>query len=272
MPEGVGRAEKGRALRTSQDEMSRPAWVRRTGIKEGMRRRAADHPGRYGAEYRTDSACTELRVRTRCANNTDGLHRSSSYTPSVEPDAVPIESIAPDLAAGVASLNLPDDSRAPATPSARDAAPVRDARRISERIARDEALADEARQRYRSGGLPHLEPSGLAELLVPGERLHAVHRMAMLEVGWRHTTGSDPELPRGGTLYITSGRLVHRGVHDGIWNFAEIDEMAVALERLLRVRLRDGSDIAIEVDQPRLLRVELAAALAASRNKDSAQS
>ena len=102
-------------------------------------------------------------------------------------------------------------------------------------------------------------------LLDPGERLHAVHRMAMLEVGWRGATGANPDLPHGGTLYVTSQRLVHRGTEDGVWSFDEIDEMAVALERLLLVRMRDGSDLAIEVDQPRLLRVQLAAALAAAR-------
>ena len=53
--------------------------------------------------------------------------------------------------------------------------------------------------------------------------------------------------------------------------FVEIDEMAVALERLLLIRLRDGSDLAIEVDQPRLLRVQLATALAASRAGEAAK-
>jgi hypothetical protein len=95
--------------------------------------------------------------------------------------------------------------------------------------------------------------------------------MAMLEMGWRGASRPAPGLPRGGTLYVTSQRLIHRGAEDGAWSFADIDEMAVALERLLLVRLRDGSDIAIEVDQPRLLRVELAAALAASRTTESAR-
>ena len=155
---------------------------------------------------------------------------------------------------------------AAATPS--DATSVRDAQRIAERIVRDETLADEARERYRTVGLPELEPSALLGMLNPGERLHAVHRMAMLEVGWRGATGADPNLPHGGTLYVTSQRLVHRGTKEGTWGFGDIDEMAVALERLLLVRMRDGSDLAIEVDQPRLLRVQLAAALAASRSAE----
>jgi hypothetical protein len=41
--------------------------------------------------------------------------------------------------------------------------------------------------------------------------------------------------------------------------------MGIGLERLVLIRLRGGSDMAIEVDQPRLLRVQLAAAIAAQR-------
>jgi hypothetical protein len=183
------------------------------------------------------------------------------YTPLMQPEAVPLEPIAADATAA------PGTTIAPVIPSnTTDAAPVRDAQRITERIDRDEALADAARERYRSNGLPELEPSALLGILNPGERLHAVHRMAMLEEGWRGSTGADANLPHGGTLYVTSQRLVHRGTDDGIWSFDEIDEMAVSLERLLLVRLRDGSDLAIEVDQPRLLRVQLAAALSAARH------
>jgi len=181
----------------------------------------------------------------------------------MQSDALPLETVAPDAA------GPPGATIAPVTPSnttpTPDAAPVRDAQRIAERIARDETLADEARERYRTDGLPELEPSALIGLLNPGEQLHAVHRMAMLEVGWRGATGADPDLPHGGTLYVTSQRLVHRGTRDEIWSFDEIDEMAVSLERLLLVKLRNGSDLAIEVEQPRLLRVQIAAALAATR-------
>ena len=194
----------------------------------------------------------------------------------MQPDALPLEPIAADAASApgativsVTPSNTAADAvheAAAATPS--DATSVRDAQRIAERIVRDETLADEARERYRTVGLPELEPSALLGMLNPGERLHAVHRMAMLEVGWRGATGADPNLPHGGTLYVTSQRLVHRGTQDGTWGFGEIDEMAVALERLLLVRMRDGSDLAIEVDQPRLLRVQLAAARAASRSAE----
>jgi hypothetical protein len=193
----------------------------------------------------------------------------------MQPDALPPEPLAADAAPGSGATIVPvTSSNTPASDAASEVAPrtradstsVRDAQRIAERIARDETLADEARERYRTDGLPQLEPSALLGMLNPGERLHAVHRMAMLEIGWHGTTGTDPNLPHGGTLYVTSQRLVHRGTEDSTLSFGDIDEMAIALERLLLVRMRDGSDLAIEVDQPRLLRVQLAAALAASRN------
>jgi hypothetical protein len=37
------------------------------------------------------------------------------------------------------------------------------------------------------------------------------------------------------------------------------------------IRRRDGSDLAVEVDQPRLLRVQLAAAIAAVRTRQATQ-
>jgi hypothetical protein len=198
------------------------------------------------------------------------------YTPPMQPDALPPQPLTPGAAAtpGATIVSVIPSNTTPASDAVPDVASqtppdatsVRDAQRIAERIAHDETLADEARERYRTDGLPVLEPSALLGMLKAGERLHAVHRMAMLEVGWRGATGADPNLPHGGTLYVTSQRLVHRGTEDGTWGFGDIDEMAVALERLLLVRMRDGSDLAIEVDQPRLLRVQLAAARAASRS------
>ena len=50
-------------------------------------------------------------------------------------------------------------------------------------------------------------------------------------------------------------------------SLSAIQETAVSLERLLLLDLTDGSDLAIEVDQPRLLRVQLAAARANARRR-----
>jgi hypothetical protein len=48
----------------------------------------------------------------------------------------------------------------------------------------------------------------------------------------------------------------------------DIADVGVALERLLLVEGTDGSDLAIEVDAPRLLRVQVSAARAAARERD----
>jgi hypothetical protein len=150
-----------------------------------------------------------------------------------------------------------------------EGAAVRDADSIATRIANDEAAADAARQDYQTNGLPVMEPDdAAAAILEPGEILHAVHGSALLEdTGW--TDG--PAHPRGGTLFLTSERLIHTGVEPSELSLAGIDEMGIALERLLLIRLRDGSDLAIEVDQPRVLRVQLAAAIAAVRAEIAAK-
>jgi hypothetical protein len=165
-----------------------------------------------------------------------------------------------DMSALDASLPLP-------VPAGVEGAALRDAEEIADRIARDEAAADEARQAYQSQGLPVIEPDGAATVILePGEVLHAVHASALLEdAEW--TDGA--AYPRGGTLFLTSERLIHTGVDSIELSLASIDEMAVALERLLLIRRRDGSDLAVEVDQPRLLRVQLAAAVAAERGRDA---
>ena len=157
-----------------------------------------------------------------------------------------------------ASLPLP-------LPATGDEAAVRDAGKIADRIAEDEAAAHEGRLTYDVRGLPEIQADGAAVFLQPGEVLHAVYRSAMLEdAGW-----TDRAHPRGGTLYLTSERLVHTGVESSELSLAAIDEMGIGLERLVLIRLRDGSDMAIDVDQPRLLRVQLAAAIAALRARDA---
>lgn len=158
----------------------------------------------------------------------------------------------------------PADRPAEAARSTVDAAGVRDAREIATRVAADEAAADAERARLLAEPLPLLDPEAhLSALLTAGELLHAVRRMALLERGPSQT-------PVGGTLYLTSSRLLH--VATGGTTpvaLASIADIAVALERLLLIGLADGSDLAIEVDQPRLLRVQLAAARAAARGSRS---
>ncbi len=162
------------------------------------------------------------------------------------------------MAALDASLPLPApiDMEGPA---------VRDAQNIADRIAADEAAADEARQAYQADGLPAIEADDVAgAILKPGELLHAMHTSALLEEA---PLIDEPAQPRGGTLYLTSQRLVHTATELTEVPLPDIEEMAVALERLVLIRRRDGADLALEVDQPRLLRVQLAAAIAAERSR-----
>jgi len=142
---------------------------------------------------------------------------------------------------------------------------LRDARSIATRIAEDEAQADEARERYQADGLPTIEADErLSALLQPNEIPHAVHGSAMLEMG---TTGANGRHPVGGTLYLTSRRLIHAGEQVTEVPLTAIEEMALAFGRLLLIRLHDGLDLALEVSHPRLLRVQIAAAKAAARGR-----
>jgi hypothetical protein len=152
------------------------------------------------------------------------------------------------------------------TPSTVEAAPpapsLRDAEAIAARVAADEQEADAERERLAREPLPVLEAQ--AEILfqlVPAEQLHAERRAALVERGQEGQ-------PSGGTLYLTSHRLVHIGTEavEEV-RLDAITDMAVAMERLLLIELADGSDLAIEVDQPRLLRVQVAAARAALRER-----
>ena len=156
-----------------------------------------------------------------------------------------------------------DASRPLPTPIGTEGPAVRDAQNIAARIAADEAAADEARQAYQADGLPAMDTeAGADALLQPGEILHAVHASALLEEA---PLPNEAAQPRGGTLYLTSQRLVHAATEATEVPLPDIEEMAVALERLVLIRRRSGADLALEVDQPRLLRVQLAAAIAAER-------
>jgi hypothetical protein len=148
-------------------------------------------------------------------------------------------------------------------PSAADvAAALRDAQEIAARVALDEAAADAERDRLAREPLPILPCSAPTAFVVRAdERLHAERRAARVE-RWQDQSLS------GGTLYLTSQRLVHVGVEASEEiDLSAISDMGVAMERLLLVELADGSDLVIEVDQPRLLRVQLAAARVAARER-----
>jgi hypothetical protein len=199
-----------------------------------MDERPAGHPWSYGGWYGFRRPDTEATVRTDVSAS-----RHSARQRTVDFRAMP-----PPMS--------------PRDEAQTDAAALRDATGIAARIAADEHAADTAREAYRRDGLPVLQPEErFAALLDPGEDLHAVHSMAILERRDSSTSG--------GTLLVTSRRLLHAGAEALAWNLPDVEEMSVALERLLLVKLRDGSDLALEVDRPRLLRVQLATAVGARR-------
>jgi hypothetical protein len=134
---------------------------------------------------------------------------------------------------------------------------LRDAAEITARVEADEAAAAIAREEYRGDGLTELVVDG-APALQPNERIHAVRRNALVE---RSTTTDTPTAPTAGSLWLTSERIMHDAPSEIAVELDDIDEMAISMGRLLLIRLHDGSNWAIEAEQPRLLRVQIAAVL-----------
>jgi hypothetical protein len=100
-----------------------------------------------------------------------------------------------------------------------------------------------------------IEPDDAIEPhLAPGELVHALRTHAMLRA-----PGGDTELGYGGTLYLTSQRLVHLGQVVVTVQLTDIVEMSLAGERLL-LTLREGEGLSLDIEQPRLLRAAIAEA------------
>lgn len=147
-----------------------------------------------------------------------------------------------------------------ATGSTEEGPALRDAAHAASRIEADEAAALEVRDRLRAAPLPHLAPDErIGPQLSEGEVVHDLRPSAMLRA-----PGDDRALGYGGTLYLTSRRLVHIGQVTVNVQLRDIIETAVAGERLL-VTLRDAEGLTLEVDRPRVLRTEIAAAMRAAR-------
>ena len=131
---------------------------------------------------------------------------------------------------------------------------LRDAVLAVERAAADEAAADAARDAFSVSPVPDLEPDErVSPHLLPNEKVHGLRRHAILRA-----PGDDRALGYGGSLYLTSRRLIHLGQVVMTVQLTDIVEASLAGERLL-LTLRDGEGLALELDRPRLLRAELAA-------------
>jgi hypothetical protein len=132
---------------------------------------------------------------------------------------------------------------------------LRDAATIAARAAADEAAAGAARARYRDGPMPSIEADdGIATHLLSDERLLGLRRRAILG-----SPGGDAALGYGGTLYLTSRRLIHLGQVNVSVQLVDIVETSLSGERLL-LSLQNGEGMTLDLDEPRLLRAEMAAA------------
>ena len=129
---------------------------------------------------------------------------------------------------------------------------LRDAAALAERAAADEAQATEARERFGIGSIAAMEPDDVVRPhLAEGELVHALRTRAILRA-----PGGDAALGYGGTLYLTSRRLIHLGQVVVSVRLTDIVETSLAGERLL-LSLRDGEGLSLDVDRPRLLRAEI---------------
>jgi hypothetical protein len=131
---------------------------------------------------------------------------------------------------------------------------LRDAATAVARAAADEAAADAARDAFLVSPVPVLDPDErVAPHLHHGEQVHGLRRHAILRA-----PGDDRALGYGGSLYLTSRRLIHLGQVIVTVQLTDIVEASLAGERLL-LTLRDGEGLTLDLDRPRLLRAEIAA-------------
>ena len=124
------------------------------------------------------------------------------------------------------------------------------------RAAADAEAADARRAELRSAALTRIDPDhAIRSHLLPGEEVHAVRPSATLGA-----PGPATVLGYGGTLYLTSHRLLHLGQVFVSVQLSDIAEISQAGERLL-LTLGEGEGLSLDVENPRALRTELAAAL-----------
>jgi hypothetical protein len=166
---------------------------------------------------------------------------------------------------GMDRMSRPTPARGPSDTAGIAGAPALwDAAAILARAEADESAADEARERYRTQPMNVLAPDDrIAPLLVPGEQVVAVRRGVVLDRR-QPAPGSDSPVGLAGDLYLTSRRLVLVGRLTLSFDLDRMDEAMLSGDTLLLV-MHDGQGASLEVAEPRLLRVEIAAARASAR-------
>ncbi len=140
-------------------------------------------------------------------------------------------------------------------------ASIRHAEGLMARAEADERAASEARARIRAHGLARLTlDTAVVGLLGPGEDLVAHRPSVVVE---RHLP-QDLRDDVGGALYVSTRRLLLVGRTPLSVDLADIHELSVVGERLL-LTLRGDVGLSIQASEPRVLRVEIAAAIEAAR-------
>ena len=136
-----------------------------------------------------------------------------------------------------------------------------DAQAVLNRVERDEIAARAARDRLREGPMLPIDPDAtISPLLHPGELVLSQRSAVLL-----NPPSGDPSIAGyGGALYVTSQRLIHTGRLLVSIGLEQIREVSLAGERLL-LTLDGGEGMSLEAEQPRLLRVEISAAIAEVR-------
>lgn len=159
------------------------------------------------------------------------------------------------LALSLVESSLPEASRA----GWDDDVALRDAAAIAERVRADESAADEARARYLVEPLPPIDVAPwLAPHLQTAELLLIVRPDVLFELPFE---GAGEGRRLRGDLCLTDRRLL---VVDGrviqAVDLTAIVEIGVVGDRTLQLSMSTGRGIAIDVDRPRLFRVQVQAA------------